>query len=614
MKMNASNIKGFSLIEVMLAVLVLSVGILGVSKLQTSLIRSGSDANHRSIAASIAQRKVDDLRRFVYVNTSAATGSWDAINVDPDSGLKSPTSLAFANIADNKGGRLPSGTIDNAYELSWSSADYYYADDNEIASTTATTPIPAFKAVHVKVSWDGVGSNTNNVVSFDTIIDSYNLSNTGVGQLSAIAGTGPLVAYDPLAAPNVIPITLGIDDLKKETNKPLPDVSRKGDSTLIQFDTVTYAPDFNTQQRESFSTVSCLCTQAGAGTADNSQIAGLTTWDVSLNRNVDITYITNVSIARTVVDNIVDGQPQVDECTICCEDGPDVETIGDTTFKSCRLKRIDGILRILQPWQLVGFNIIPASYFNDEDGGVTNMTATIQEENIERYSVYVTALIRSRLAASKNADEFKADTTVNSDFIDETYSFTNNSGAIDHLLFAAQAGNLSDAAAAARDIQVRGVYMDYPPNGIYTNTLDTSTVPLDRVPFYEVNLTQLAGWIPDISEGRDQTGSNSGHIGDLDFTSNTDGYTAQHDDMDNTSCTQGDSPSFNRNHVTNEEFFFNNGGTFITCPDASRGRFNPVIIDVTTVSSQIYTSNDGLVDKKINNEEIQTVGIGLKAE
>src|SRR5690606_1028971 len=56
---------GFSLIEVLLALVVLSTGILGISWLQASLTRSAADAKMRSYAISIAQAELERIRADV---------------------------------------------------------------------------------------------------------------------------------------------------------------------------------------------------------------------------------------------------------------------------------------------------------------------------------------------------------------------------------------------------------------------------------------------------------------------------------------------------------------------------------------------------------------------
>jgi type IV pilus modification protein PilV len=601
MKTHFSHVKGFSLIEVMVAVLILGVGILAVSKLQTSLLRSGVDANQRSVAASIAQRKVDDLRRFTYTTTSESGNTADTWS----SNITSPLSLAYTHIADNQGGLIGPSTMtmgNQNYSLSWSVNDYYYSGDNTIATTTPSgSAFPNFKTVHVVVNWDGVGDDTNNVVSFDSVIDSYDFKNTDLGGNTATGGTGPVVNYDPLAAPDVVPITLGIGDLKKETSKPLPDVSKKGDSTLVKFETVTYNLNNNTQRREEFRTLACNCKDAGS--SDTTEvIKGYVTWDPVEEQITDITTTLSVTASlyeKTDVDN-GGGETQDDACTFCCRDGADVS---GTTFKVCRLKRIDGVLRILDDWKLVSFNIIPASYFNDSDG-IATMTSTLQSANIDLYSSYVTTTVRNLLATG-SPSAFKSYTTVDGSFINDTTTFTNNSGSIDHLSFA-------QGSANHRNIQVRGVYMDYPPTGIFTQITNQSTfytaatVPLDRVPFFEVNLTQLAGWIPDVSVLK-----NGANTGDVSFTTTT-AYTEQHDDMDNSSCVNTDSASSGRNYVTNEEFFYKGGGTTTTCNAASRGVFYPITVTgAETVTSRIFTGSDGVVDRNVTGNSTVDSGIDL---
>jgi len=600
MTMSKSNQRGFSLIEVMLAVLVLSVGILGVSKLQGQLVRGGAEANQRSIASNLIQQKSDDLRRFVYLTTPspAVPDAWTTA-------LATPTSLAFVHIASNEGGLIDPGnqTIGNInYDLSWKVNNYYYSADNAIATTTPNgDKFPSFKTAHIVVNWSTV-SSTNNVVSFDTIIDAYSLASTDLASDTSTSGTGPVVDYDPLAAPDVVPISLGIDGLQKETSKPLPDVSKKGDSTLVKFETVTYNPNNDTQRREEFRTLACNCTKQSA-TPTSSIIQGYVTWDPIDETIVDVTTTTSKSVIKTKP--VTGGEVQDDACTFCCRDGEDVVTTGNTTFKVCRYKRIDGVLRITDPWKLVAFNMIPASYFNDS-AGLTGMTTALQGENIDRYSSYITTTVRNILAATGSKSALNSYSTVDLAFINDTTTFTNNSGAIEHLLF-------NNGTANKRDIQVRGLYMDYPPNGIYTQITGQTTyysaanVPLDRVPFYEVNLTQLAGWIPDVW---DDNANNSD--GDLTFDSD---YTDNHDKMD-ASCDPENSAPTTRNYVTNEEFFDDpGGGLFTTCNNASRGKFYPIAITTAeTITSEIYTGSDGIIDRNISGNTTVDISLDLTVQ
>jgi len=543
--------EGFSLVEVMIAALVLGAGILVVSKLQGTLIKSGADANERSAAASLIQRKADDLRRFIHITTSEATvpDVWS-------SAITSPLAVAYNHIATNKGGLLANGptTVDNTvYDLTWTVKDYYYSGTDTKATTTpSAASYPDFKMAHIIASWDSA-SSINNVVSFDTVIEAYRPSSTALNTSPTTGGTGPVIPYDPQQQPDVVPITLGIDGLKKETTKPLPDLSKKGFSTLVKFETVSYNTSFDTVRREEFQTLVCRCS---GNTDESTQIYGITTWDDTHEKIIDITTTRTQDIAKRNVDD-GGGESQSPLCFTCCEDGD--ELAGD--FKVCRTKRIDGVLRLFDPWKMVAFNVIPATYFNDADGK-TGMTSTLQGDNISLYSNYTASLIRNVLAANADVSAFNSYTTVDNSFINNTSSFTN--GVIDHTSFDKGTGET---------IQARAIYLDFPPNGVYTRienqtTLYTAaTVPLDRIPFYEVNMTELAGWVP-----------NPGNL-----TSTFAGtYTNEHTDSN---CSN------TKNCVTDE--ILDDAGAY------SRGEFNAKDDVTVTVKSNIFTSSDGVIDRDI---------------
>lgn len=567
MKINEDRTqKGFTLIEVMLSVLILGIGILAVSKLQGSLIRNGADANQRSIAANLVQKKTDDLRRFIHITTTGATpDNWVA-------SITSPNSLAYTHISDNEGGLVAPTTItigNIEYGLSWSVENYYYSGTDSKATTTPSgAPYPSYKTVHIVAKWDSVG-NLNNVVSFDTIISAYSPAFTALSNNNTSTGNdGPIIPYDPQQQPDVVPITISSDGVKKETSKPLPDLSKKGDSTSVKFETVTYSNNLDTVKREEFRTLVCNCK---TGPTNNVQIYGLTTWDNTLETIIDVTTTRTASISKTVVDN-GGGENQANECFICCRDG-DVTTGASPTFKVCRMKRVDGILRLFDPWKMVAFNVIPASYFNDSNG-LSGMTTTLQTTNISTYSNYVTSLVRSVLNTTGSPGAYNSYTTVDTFFVNNTSNFTN--GIIDHKSFVRHNTDNN------RPIQARAIYMDYPPTGVFskitnqTTFYSAGTVPLDRIPFFEVNMTELAGWIPD----RDNTA----------FTT----YTSDHDNISNSpSCNPAAAPS--RSYVTNDAIESGCETNY------SRGEFFPKVAGTTTVTTRIFTNSDGVIDRNINS-------------
>lgn len=69
---NIENNSGFTLIEVLVAMVILSVGLLGTAALITGIINSNKLSNKISTATVLAQDKMEDIKRLEYSGMPAS--------------------------------------------------------------------------------------------------------------------------------------------------------------------------------------------------------------------------------------------------------------------------------------------------------------------------------------------------------------------------------------------------------------------------------------------------------------------------------------------------------------------------------------------------------------
>jgi type IV pilus assembly protein PilV len=67
----ANNNNGFTLMEVLAAMVILSVGLLGMAALITGIINSNKLSNRISTATVLAQDKMEDIERIGYSNAAS---------------------------------------------------------------------------------------------------------------------------------------------------------------------------------------------------------------------------------------------------------------------------------------------------------------------------------------------------------------------------------------------------------------------------------------------------------------------------------------------------------------------------------------------------------------
>ena len=152
---NHQNARGFSLIEVMIAVVVLAVGLLSLAALQGELFRSGAEAKARANAATLAQQVIEDARTFGFVTAPDADYVGNTYN-----------SLATADWEVADVGGVTFDVTRDVTRYRFDSASGTFVED---AASAFSLAVPEFKMVRVVVSWTDSNGNAKSVQMADSI-------------------------------------------------------------------------------------------------------------------------------------------------------------------------------------------------------------------------------------------------------------------------------------------------------------------------------------------------------------------------------------------------------------------------------------------------------------
>ncbi|NVK39747.1 MAG: hypothetical protein HWE39_00765 [Oceanospirillaceae bacterium] len=475
------KVLGFTLIEVLVSLIVAVIGIVAVLQLQGVFLTSASDAQKRALATSVAEKKLEELRGYDSIpTTSSSLKSFDEIDGDTDTEI------------------VTAGTTDYKFDLSWVVSPYVVSS-GAVASASVTNA--KFKNVTLTVSWDNGASN----IEMSTVIAAANPQLAQFVDKAGLGGDKPQVKYTPGVAPDVIAIDLG-DGTKKETSKPLPEVSQKGESNIVKFETVTYDSQYRAVT-EDFLTVNCKCNLAGSG-------AGLTPAKTVYNATTksletEYSYSTvNKTIGATYRSPPYDKQPDI--CDRCCRDHHDNDfgtensyrwywpgvgdasqatyfnmstgdhfhydssdginftkavNVNDLYRETCRFKRVDGIYRLMQDWKLHDITVMPYNYL--ASGASGNAI----------YKSYVGNYLEQLLATGDLGTSVTVAKPTGRDLV---------SGAM---------GSITQGSTV--QLLSRSLYVDPLSSSAVTaiqNIKAASGAWLSLMPFYEINSVLLSNW------------------------------------------------------------------------------------------------------------------------
>ncbi|MDT8320956.1 MAG: prepilin-type N-terminal cleavage/methylation domain-containing protein, partial [Xanthomonadales bacterium] len=392
---------GMSLLEVLIGILIFSIGMLGLTQLQGGLARSAGDAANRTIAINVAEDAIERHRGF------------SRVTKDPDGIEYAYLDIESMQYAVSRGG------ID--YNLNIDVTDYWYDRTTGLFSTTepVIAAVSDFKLMRVDVGWaDGPeftvdAANTtqgrlgSGSVKLTEIISSIT---SAADAKSATGGTGglyfPSIEYNPGSNPDIISISLGENKFKESTT-PLPKVIRSDELAETTFDVVTYSQDAagaTFLRREEFRAISCNCALRVPGTPAEGGLRP-TVWDgndYSRGEFVSKTYGVSTSNVQSKL------------CTICCRDHHDggvgeeddandpgrarhdpfrasadywdsgllagdhkhyardsnggltlAESGGSDYMEACRMVRKNGFWQVAQDLRQEGLNLFPGDYLDN---------------------------------------------------------------------------------------------------------------------------------------------------------------------------------------------------------------------------------------------------------
>ena len=516
--------RGFSLLEVLIAVVVLSVGLLALAALQGSLTRASADAKVRARVAAMLTARIDDLRTNGY-GTLLPEGT-------------APTFGATADGCDGDAtdwidcARIQSGlaTLTSTQRIdTWYGAATFA---NPAPAVGAQDPrVAQFKRITLTATWTDA-SNIPHQLSIVSDVSSMALTNNIlVPPEPTTPGTGgPLVRTVDPATAGVIPIALSTGSTSATSN-PVPElVGQKNNLKIVgtRFNVLNYTPPNGgavvIQKRFETEVVKCNC-KYGAGGTNLPEIYQTAMWPAVWNGDGYAVHVPDAATdapGQTKSSGPKAGVEQSALCQECCRDHHDLSGSGTVKFDpersdglvskfnlngsgalveqnntnngeyydACRLIRVDGFWRTAADLYERQYGLLET----ETVGGVAAKTGTPTTSATDLYTSFVTDFLDAYTGASATPPS------------DAQATFVANTAFDVPALVNIATASPSDY----RYLHGRGLYVDYLEEDARTKLSDvladtgaqgrcpTGTPAKDCVmpylPFTTANLTEIAGW------------------------------------------------------------------------------------------------------------------------
>lgn len=508
---------GFSLIEVLIAVVILATGFLALTALQGRLAQASAEAKVRSRVASVLTSRMDELRAAQYASIPPAAGS----------ATSTPAASTCA------GGAAWVCTAEGESGVTGLSVGHNYERFMDVAGTFTSSGADApnlstaeFKRIILTATWnDATGVPRRLAVSTD--VSPLSLTANRIPNAPGGAGSGgkAIVRQDSPETAGVIPIALG-DGNSTAASNPRPELKGSKNNEVITgttFNVLTYVPGGSSaviQKRFENELIKCSCQYgaAGSGFSNLGEIYRKAEWPAVWTGGRYDEYDTSADAPGTsYVSSQASGVTQSDLCTECCRDHHDTTTSGVPKFDPERIAAVGGVSK---------YNASLVEVTNVTSGQYVNACRVIRVDGFWR----VAADTYSRqmgLLETESVNGAKAKTglpittaktayeTFVKDYLDGyTGSTTSTPGGLTaQAMFDQSARGLNSPNQVIitppsntdyRYLHGRGLYVDYLETDARQAVADAITkcpsgTPLadcilPKLPFTTINLTELSKW------------------------------------------------------------------------------------------------------------------------
>lgn len=149
----SGNSDGFTIMEILIAMAIFSIGILGVTKMQISATSGNSSSRGWTEATTVGQQQLEMLMSLNYNNPLLQDVNGDGTNQDADDDGQDDDGNDFG--LDETNAPDQSVTINTLYNVSWNIA--------------VDEPVTDSKKIRLKVRWQSSGFGPKEIV-FNSVV------------------------------------------------------------------------------------------------------------------------------------------------------------------------------------------------------------------------------------------------------------------------------------------------------------------------------------------------------------------------------------------------------------------------------------------------------------